>query len=53
MEQTSELRDDALMYRRIEAQQIQRELEHLKDKIEAIKLEAMNRIYEQREVQRD
>jgi hypothetical protein len=33
------------MYREIEAREIQRELEHLKARIDAIKLDAMGRIY--------
>jgi len=38
-------REDALLYRRMEAQELQRELEHLQAKIDAIKLESMEKIY--------
>lgn len=45
MDQMTERRADALIYRAMEARELQRELEHLQAKIDAIKLEAMDKLY--------
>ena len=45
MKQMAVSREDALMYRRMEAQELQWELEHLQAKIDAIKLDAMDKVY--------
>jgi len=43
--QTIVSKEDALMYREMEAKEIQRELGHLQDRMDAIKLETMEKIY--------
>jgi len=44
-DRTVKLTEDALMYRRMEAKELQRKIEHLQTQIDAIKLEAMEKIY--------
>jgi hypothetical protein len=46
-------REDSLMYRIHEARDLQRDLERLQTKIDAIKLEAMERLYKEAQITKE
>ena len=46
-------REDALMYLKMEAQELQRESDRLQAKIDAIKLEAMEKLYKEAQITKE
>lgn len=45
MQEMTDRMADALMYRAMEAKELQRQLDHLEAKMDAIKLDAMQKVY--------